>query len=62
MVRAYPPKKYNNKRKNQVILLMITDGKEWHYLAIKKFVSVTYRNHNGYFYCLNHSYSTEKKT
>ena len=25
---------YNNKRKNQVILLMITDGKKWHYLAV----------------------------
>ena len=27
--------KYNNKRKNQVTLLMITDGKKWHYLAVK---------------------------
>ena len=26
--------KYNHKRKNQVILLMITDGKKWHYLAV----------------------------
>ena len=26
VIRAYPPKN-NNKRKNQVILLMITDGK-----------------------------------
>ena len=25
---------YNNKRKKQVILLMITDGKKWHYLAV----------------------------
>ena len=25
---------HNNKRKKQVILLMITDGKKWHYLAI----------------------------
>ena len=25
---------YNNKRKKQVVLLMITDGKKWHYLAI----------------------------
>ena len=31
---AYKPK-YNLKRENQVILLMITDGKKWHYLAIK---------------------------
>ena len=32
--------KYNPKRKNQVILLMITDGKKWHYLV----VCITYRN------------------
>ena len=27
--------KYNTKRENQVILLMITDGEKWHYLAVK---------------------------
>ena len=27
--------KYNTKRKNQVILLMITHGEKWHYLAVK---------------------------
>ena len=27
--------KYNLNRENQVILLMITDGEKWHYLAIK---------------------------
>ena len=33
--------KYNRKRKNQVVLLMITDGKQsdeigkWHYIALK---------------------------
>ena len=26
--------KYNSTRKNQAILLMITDGKKWHYLAV----------------------------
>ena len=26
---------YNNERENQVILLMITDGKKWHNLALK---------------------------
>ena len=26
---------YNNECKNQVILLMITDGEKWHYLALK---------------------------
>ena len=32
---AYPQTKHNNKRENQVILLMITDAKKWHYLAVK---------------------------
>ena len=27
--------KYNYKRDNQEILLMITDGEKWHYLALK---------------------------
>ena len=27
--------KYNHKHENQVVLLMITDGKKWHYLALK---------------------------
>ena len=27
--------KYNRTRKNQVVLLMITDGEKWHYLALK---------------------------
>ena len=37
---AYKPK-YNSKHKNQVILLMITDGKKSHYLAVKKLSSIT---------------------
>ena len=44
--------KHNFKRKNQVILLMITDGKKWHYLAVKS-LSALLRgitsNHNGDF-------------
>ena len=45
---------------------MITDGKKWHYLAVKS-LSALLRgitsNHNGDFYCLNcfHSYSTKEK-
>ena len=35
--------KYNRKRKNQVVLLMITDGKKLHYLALK-----SVRTTNGY--------------
>ena len=58
--------KFNNKRDNQVILLMITDNENWHYLAVKS-VSRLLRgitsNHVGDFYCLNclHSYITEGK-
>ena len=58
--------KYNLNCENQVILLMITDGKKWHYLAVKCF-SALFRgitsNHKEDFYCLNCfcSYSTENK-
>ena len=27
---------YNRKRKNQVVLLMITDGEKWHYTALER--------------------------
>ena len=45
---------------------MITDGKKWHYLAVKRLSALLRRitlNHNGDFYCLNcfHSYSTKNK-
>ena len=60
--------KYNHKRDNQVILLMITDGvnNNWHYLAVKslsKLLRGITSNHNGDFYCLNcfHSYRTKNK-
>ena len=53
-------------RDNQVILLMITDGEKWHYLAVKnlrRLLRGITSNHNGDFYCLNcfHSYSTENR-
>ena len=56
--------KYNTKRKNQVMLLMITDGKKWHYFAVKKLSALLKgitSNHKGDLYCLNcfHSYSTK---
>ena len=60
--------KYNRECKNQVILLMITNGKKWHYIALKsertedefnrptKSLPKLFRgitaNHNGDFYCL----------
>ena len=58
--------KYNLTRENQVILLMITDGEKWHYLAVKS-LSALFRgltgNNHGDFYCLNcfQSYTTENK-
>ena len=58
--------KYNLTRENQVILLMITDGEKWHYLAVKK-LSALLRgitsNHKEHFYCLNcfWAYTTENK-
>ena len=57
--------KYNLKRENQVILLMITDGEKWHYLTVKS-LSALFRGitskHDGDFYCLNiQSYTTENK-
>ena len=49
---------YNNKLKKQVILLMINNGKNSHYLAVTKS-----SNHDGDFYCLNSfsSYTTKNK-
>ena len=57
---------HNFKRENQAILLMITDAKKWHYLAVKRLSSLLKgitSNHEGDFYCLNcfHSYRTESK-
>ena len=58
--------KDNLKRKNQVILLMTTDGKTWLYLAVKKMSALlrgVTSNHLGDFYYLNclHLYRTEDK-
>ena len=68
-IRLTYKSKHNFKRENQVILLMITDGKKWHYLAVKRkslsalLTGITSK-HVGDFYCLNcfHSYSTEKNS
>ena len=48
--------KYNLTRKNQVIVLMTTDGEKWHYLAVKSLSALLNgiaSNHNSDFYCLN---------
>ena len=58
--------KYNLECENQIILLMITDGEKWHYLAVKS-LSALFRGkklkHVGDFCCLNCfcSYRTENK-
>ena len=58
--------KYNLHRENQKILLRITDGKKWHYLAVKK-LSALLRGitskHKADSYCINcfHSYRTKDK-
>ena len=56
--------KYNNNRDDQVILLMITDNKKWHYLAVKNIFGLLRgitSNHDGDFYCLNSFIHTQQK-
>ena len=58
--------KYNLKRENQVILLMITGCEKWHYLAEKSLFALLRgitSNNNGDFYCLNcfRSYITKTR-
>ena len=58
---------HSNKRKKQVILLMITDGKKWHYLAVIN-LSALFKeklsNHKGDLYCSNcfNPYTTRRVT
>ena len=63
-IRVAYKSEYNHKCKNQVILLMITDGNKWHYIAVSKLSALLKgksSNHIGDFHCLNcfNSYSTE---
>ena len=58
--------KYNLVRDNQIILLMISNGENWHYLVVKSLSGLLRgitSNHNGDYYCLNcfHSYRTENE-
>ena len=58
--------KYNSTREKQVILLVIPDGKKWHYLAVKSLSTLLNgitSHHNGDFYCLNcfRAYTTKNK-
>ena len=55
---------YNNKRKKQVILLMITNSKKSHYFGVTNLSALLQgmlSNHDGEFYCLNwfDSYTTK---
>ena len=57
---------YNLIRDNEIVLLMISNGEKWHYLAVKSFSRLLRgisSNHNSDYYCLNcfHSYRTENK-
>ena len=48
--------KHNSNREKQVIILIISNGEKWHYLAVKKLLAL-FRGikgkHQGDFYCLN---------
>ena len=65
-IRIAYTSEYNHKRKNQVNLLMITDGNKWYYIAISSLSPLLegkFSNHHEDFYCLNcfSSYTTENK-
>ena len=58
--------KHNLTQEKQVILLMISNGENWHYLRIKnlsRLLRESTSNHDGDFFCLNcfHSYRTKNK-
>ena len=58
--------KHNLTREKQVILLMISNGENWHYLIVKnlsRLLRGITSNHDGDFYCLScfHSYRTKNK-
>ena len=58
--------KHNLTREKQVILLMISNGENWHYLVVKslsELLTGITSNHKEDFYCLNcfHSYRTKNK-
>ena len=62
---AYKPK-HNLTREKQVILLMISNGENWHYLVVKNLPGLLKgitSNHKEDFYFLNcfHSYRTKNK-
>ena len=63
---VYKSKSSNSTCRNQVILLMITDGKKWHYLAVKSLTALLKEitsKHKGDFYCSDcfRAYATKTK-
>ena len=63
-IRVAYRSEHNNKHKKQAILLMITDGKKWHYCAVTNSSALlkgNSSNHKGDFYFLNCSYATKNK-
>ena len=58
--------KHNLTREKHAILLVITDGEKWHYLAVKnlsRLLRGVTGNNNSNFYCLKclHAYTTKNK-
>ena len=58
--------KHNLTREKQIILLMISNGENWHYFVVKSLSGLLTRitsNHKEDFYCLKcfHSYRTKNK-
>ena len=58
--------KHNLTREKQVILLMISNGENWHYLVVKSLpglLKLITSNHKEDFYCLNFfcAYTTRNK-
>ena len=54
----------NSNREIEVILLMISNGEGWHYLAVKKlsaFLRGIMSKRHGYFCCLNGFHSFRRK-
>ena len=56
--------KYNNKCKKQIILLMIGDGKKYHYLAVTNLSALLQKissNHKDFYLNCFNSYTTKDK-
>ena len=56
---------YNRIRPNKILLLMITDGKKWHFTSVKneqRLFRDAFSKHHDAYYCLNcrQSYRTDK--